>query len=123
MRAEAVGFYRGEDAERGQLMTRFSAVIANYRAFVRRTLVFLGWNRSMNQIVDPLPTVVQAPRLFAGEIDFGDVTQSSSAFLSVHDSLSFFRAVYDSFAELPGGASSASTGWSPPTKRQGSYRL
>ena len=45
--AEAVGLYRGENAERGQLMTRFAAVIANYRAFVRRTLVFLGWNRSM----------------------------------------------------------------------------
>jgi vitamin B12/bleomycin/antimicrobial peptide transport system ATP-binding/permease protein len=96
--AEAVGFYRGENAERGELMTRFAALIANYRAFVRRTLVFLGWNRSMNQIVSPLPTVVQAPRLFAGEIQLGDVTQSSSAFLSVHDSLAFFRAVYDSFA-------------------------
>ena len=90
--------YRGENAERGQLMTRFAAVIANYRAFVRRTLLFLGWNRSISQIVDPLPTVVQAPRMFAGEIDFGDVTQSSSAFLQLHDSLSWFRAVYDSFA-------------------------
>jgi putative ATP-binding cassette transporter len=96
--AEAVGLYRGEDAERSQLLTRFMAVIANYRAFVRRTLVFLGWNRSMNQIVSPLPMVVQAPRLFAGEIELGDVTQSSSAFRSVHDSLAFFRAVYDSFA-------------------------
>src|SRR6476469_8037418 len=96
--AEAVGLYRGENAERGQLMTRFAAVIANYRAFVRRTLLFLGWNRSISQIVDPLPTVVQAPRLFAGEIDFGDVTQSSSAFGQLHDSLSWFRAVYDSFA-------------------------
>jgi putative ATP-binding cassette transporter len=96
--AEAVGLYRGEDAERGQLMTRFMDVIANYRAFVRRTLLFLGWNRSISQIVDPLPTVVQAPRLFAGEIDFGDVTQSSSAFGQLHDSLSWFRAVYDSFA-------------------------
>ena len=52
----------------------------------------------MSQIVDPLPTVVQAPRMFAGEIHFGDVTQSSSAFGQLHDSLSFFRAVYDSFA-------------------------
>jgi putative ATP-binding cassette transporter len=95
---EAVGFYRGEGAERGQLLTRFAAVIANYRAFVRRNVAFLGWNKAMNQIVSPLPTVVQAPRLFAGEIQLGDVTQSSSAFLSVHDSLSFFRAVYDSFA-------------------------
>jgi vitamin B12/bleomycin/antimicrobial peptide transport system ATP-binding/permease protein len=96
--AEAVGLYRGENAERSQLMTRFTAVITNYRAFVRRTLVFLGWNRSISQIVDPLPTVVQAPRLFAHVIDLGDVTQSSSAFKQLHDSLSWFRAVYDSFA-------------------------
>jgi vitamin B12/bleomycin/antimicrobial peptide transport system ATP-binding/permease protein len=95
---EAVGFYRGESAERGQLTTRFAAIIDNYRAFVRRTLAFLGWNKAMNQIVSPLPTIVQARRLFAGEIQFGDVTQSSSAFLQVHDSLAFFRAIYDSFA-------------------------
>jgi putative ATP-binding cassette transporter len=96
--AEAVGLYRGEGAERGALMTRFAAVIANYRAFVRRTIAFLGWNRSMSQIVDPLPYVVQAPRLFDGQIQLGDVTQSSSAFLRVHDSLAFFRNVYDAFA-------------------------
>jgi putative ATP-binding cassette transporter len=95
---EAVGFYRGESAERGRLMTRFAAVINNYRAFVRRGVAFLGWNRSVSQIVDPLPTIVQAPRLFAGQIQLGDITQSSSAFLQVHGSLSFFRAVYDSFA-------------------------
>ncbi|MCU1698384.1 MAG: ABC-type uncharacterized transport system, permease and ATPase component [Mycobacterium sp.] len=95
---EAVGFYRGERAERDRLMTRFSAIITNYRAFVRRGVLFQGWNRSVHQIVSPLPTVVQIPRVFAGEISLGDMTQSSSAFLSVHDSLSFFRAVYDSFA-------------------------
>jgi vitamin B12/bleomycin/antimicrobial peptide transport system ATP-binding/permease protein len=95
---EAVGFYRGQRTENGQLTTRFAAIIANYRAFVRRGVAFLGWNRTVHQVVSPLPTVVQAPRLFAGEIQLGDVTQSSSAFLSVHDSLSFFRAVYDAFA-------------------------
>jgi putative ATP-binding cassette transporter len=95
---EAVGLYRGARTERSALATSFAAIIRNYRAFVRRSIAFLGWNRSMNQIVSPLPTVVQAPRLFAGEIQLGDVTQSSSAFLSVHDSLAFFRAVYDAFA-------------------------
>jgi len=95
---EAIGLYRGEAAEQGQLMTRFAAIITNYRAFVRRGIAFLGWNRSMNEIVDPLPTIIQAPRLFAGEIQFGDVTQSSSAFVSVQGSLSFFRSVYDAFA-------------------------
>ena len=95
---EAVGLYRGEGAERGQLMTRFTAVIANYRAFVRRSITFLGWNRSVSKIVSPLPTIVQAPRAIAGEIKLGDISQSSVAFLNVHDSLSWFRAVYDAFA-------------------------
>ncbi len=96
--AEAVGFYRGERAEYQVLTKRFMAIIANYRAFVRRSLIFLGWNRALTLIVTPLPLVIQAPRLFAGQISFGDVNQSSSAFSAIHDSLSFFRSVYDSFA-------------------------
>jgi putative ATP-binding cassette transporter len=96
--AESVGLYRGERTEQSTLTQRFAAVIDNYRAYVRRGVAFLGWNRSMSQIIDPLPLIVQAPRLFAGDIQLGDVTQSASAFGRVHDSLSFFRAVYDSFA-------------------------
>lgn len=96
--AEAVGFYRGEDAERGLLRTRFAAIIANYRRYVKRTIALTGWNLSMSQIINPLPLVIQAPRLFNGEITLGGVTQSSSAFGSIHDSLSFFRNAYDSFA-------------------------
>ncbi|KQY09015.1 multidrug ABC transporter ATP-binding protein [Mycobacterium sp. Root135] len=96
--AEAVGFSRGEPVERRGLAERFGRIIVNYRALVWRGVAFLGWNKAMSQIVDPLPLIVQAPRLFAGQITFGDVSQSSSAFRSVQASLSFFRAVYDSFA-------------------------
>ena len=96
--AEAVRFHRGERTERGELSTRFARVIANYRRLVLRSVAFLGWNRSMSQIVSPLPLVIQAPRMFAGEISFGDVTQSAGAFGSVQNSLSWFRAVYDAFA-------------------------
>jgi vitamin B12/bleomycin/antimicrobial peptide transport system ATP-binding/permease protein len=96
--AEAVGLYRGERAERAMLSGRFAAIITNYRAFVRRGVAFLGFNMATNQIVDPLPTIIQVQRLFAGELKLGDVQQSSAAFLNVALSLSFFRAVYDSFA-------------------------
>ncbi len=96
--AEAVGFSRGERVEGIGLSDRFARIIVNYRALVWRGVAFLGWNKAMSQIVDPLPLIVQAPRLFAGEINLGDVSQSSSAFRSVQGSLSFFRAVYDSFA-------------------------
>ena len=96
--AEAVGFYRGERAERAQLMSRFDATIANYRHYVRRTIGFVGWNVTVTQPITPLPFIVQAPRLFAGSIKLGDVTQSSSAFGHIEESLSFFRNAYDRFA-------------------------
>lgn len=96
--AEAVGLYRGERAERAQLANRFDATIANYRRYVRRTIGFLGWNVTVTQAINPLPFIVQAPRLFAGSIKLGGVTQSASAFGHIEDSLSFFRNAYDRFA-------------------------
>jgi vitamin B12/bleomycin/antimicrobial peptide transport system ATP-binding/permease protein len=54
----------------------------------------------VSQTIVPLPWVIQAPRLFAGQIDFGDVGQSATAFGNIHDSLSFFRNNYDAFASF-----------------------
>lgn len=96
--AEAVGFYRGEAAERKLLDGRFSAVIANYRGYVRRTLGLVGWNYSVTETILPLPYVLQAPRLFAGTIKLGDVTQSAGAFGKIESGLSFFRNAYSQFA-------------------------
>lgn len=96
--AEAVAFYRGEVVERGKLLVRFDAVVTNYRHFIRRTMIFTGWNLSMNHIIMPLPWLLQAPRLFSGQISFGDVTQSAGAFGAIQDALSFFRNSYDVFA-------------------------
>lgn len=96
--AEAVGFYRGERVERAQLWQRFTPIIANYRTFIRRTIIWGGWNIAVSQAIVPLPWVIQAPRLFAGRIDFGDVGQSATAFGNIQDSLSFFRNNYDNFA-------------------------
>ncbi|MGY4652590.1 ABC transporter ATP-binding protein/permease [Mycobacterium sp. URHB0021] len=96
--AEAVGFYRGEKAEREQLDTRFSAVISNYRSYVRRTLRLIGWNYTVTETILPLPFLLQAPRLFAGFIRLGDVTQSAGAFGKIESGLSFFRNAYSQFA-------------------------
>nr|WP_235892333.1 ABC transporter ATP-binding protein/permease [Mycolicibacterium hodleri] len=96
--AEAVAFYRGERAEREQLTVRFTAVIANYRRYVRRTVGLVAWNFSATQAVSPLPLLLQAPRLFAGTIKLGDVTQSGTAFGKIQSGLSFFRNAYSQFA-------------------------
>jgi putative ATP-binding cassette transporter len=96
--AEAVGFYRGESAERVQLSRRFRPIIDNYLRYVNRTVGWFGFNISMTQVIVPLPWVLQAPRLFAGQIKFGAVTQTERAFSSIFDGLSFFRNSYDQFA-------------------------
>ncbi|KAA8968201.1 MAG: ABC transporter ATP-binding protein/permease [Mycobacterium sp.] len=96
--AEAVGFYRGERAEQTQLWARFTPIIDNYRRWVRRTIGYLGWNASVSQTIVPLPWLLQAPRLFAGKIDLGDVGQTATSFGNIESSLSFFRNNYDAFA-------------------------
>ena len=96
--AEAIAFFRGERAEREQLDTRFGAIIANYRRYVRRTVGLRGWNFSVTQVIVPLPYILQAPRLFAGTIKLGDVTQSATVFGEIQSSLSFFRNAYSQFA-------------------------
>ncbi|MGN7780325.1 ABC transporter ATP-binding protein/permease [Mycolicibacterium sp. 22603] len=96
--AEAVAFYRGEVAERVQLRRRFEPVVANYKRYVNRSIAFNGWNLTVSQLINPLPWIIQAPRLFAGEIKLGDVSQTSSAFGNIQSSLSFFRNSYDAFA-------------------------
>jgi vitamin B12/bleomycin/antimicrobial peptide transport system ATP-binding/permease protein len=96
--AESVAFYRGENAEGVQLRDRFGAIVSNYRRFINKTVMFTGWNLSMNNVIIPLPWVLQAPRLFSGQIRLGDVYQSVAAFGAIQDALSFFRNSYDVFA-------------------------
>ncbi|WP_460353356.1 ABC transporter ATP-binding protein/permease [Mycobacterium sp. ZZG] len=94
----AIGLYRGELAEQSVLKGRLDAVMANYRRWLNRMMLYFGWNVSVSQTINPLPWLVQAQGLFAGRITFGDVWQSSNAFGAIHDSLSFFRNAYDQFA-------------------------
>lgn len=94
----AIGLYRGENAERRILKGRLAEVMDNYRHWLTRMVVFAGWNVSVSQVINPLPYIVQAPRLFSRQISFGDVMQSATAFGMIHDSLSFFRNAYDEFA-------------------------
>jgi putative ATP-binding cassette transporter len=96
--AENIAFYRGERVERAGLFARFRAVIAQYWRIVYRTLKFDGWNLSVNQVAVIFPWLIQGPRFFAGQVTFGDVTQTDQAFGQIHDSLSFFREAYSDFA-------------------------
>ncbi len=96
--AESVAFYRGEKAEAKQLKGRFDAIIANFWRLLYRSMGFTGWNFAVSQTAAVFSSVFQVPRLIAGQITYGDVSQSASAFGQVQDKLSFFRNAYDRFA-------------------------
>ncbi|MEJ3651467.1 ABC transporter ATP-binding protein/permease [Actinomycetes bacterium KLBMP 9759] len=96
--SENIAFHRGEAVERGTLLSRFTAIIGNYWSIVFTSLRFQGFNVIISQAAEIVPSIIQAPRYFAGQITLGDVTQTGSAFGQVHDSLSFFRLAYDDFA-------------------------
>src|SRR6185312_8778338 len=87
----AIGLYRGENVERRLLASRLADVMTNYARWLNRMVRFKAWNLTVSQAINPLPYVVQAPRLFASEISFGDVIQSATAFVTIHNALSFFR--------------------------------
>lgn len=95
---ESIAFYQGEAVERAHLHRRFAAVIENAWQLVYRSLKFYGFNFVVDQTSVVFPIVVQAPRLFAKQITFGDVMQSATAFDQLYAALSFFRNSYDQFA-------------------------
>ena len=96
--AEAVGFYRGESAERVQLSARFRPIIDNYLRYVNRTVGWFGFNVSMSQLIVPLPWEMVAAKEYPRPFKFGGVTQTATAFNNISDGLSFFRNAYDQFA-------------------------
>lgn len=95
---ESIAFFKGEKPEKKKLYQRFSDVIANSWALVFRSIKFDGFNIAVTQAAVVFPMIIQAPRLFAKEIQLGDVIQTAQAFGEVQDALSFIRTSYDSFA-------------------------
>jgi putative ATP-binding cassette transporter len=97
--SEQIALLRGETAERGQLMGRFAALVANWLRIMTRTKQLTFFTASYNQVSVVFPIVVVSPAYFAGILQLGGLTQTASAFNSVQGALSFFINVYRQFAE------------------------
>ncbi|WP_242453900.1 hypothetical protein [Mycolicibacterium sp. P9-64] len=61
--ASAIGLYRGEGVECGLLDRRLASVITNYRSWLNRMVIFLGWILAGSQAIYPLPYIVLPQRL------------------------------------------------------------
>ncbi|MGK7900001.1 MAG: ABC transporter ATP-binding protein/permease [Hormoscilla sp.] len=101
--AEAIAFYQGEAQEGMQLKSRFREVISNFNALI-------GWQRNLDffttaygYFVIILPTVVVAPMYFAGEIDFGAISQAGFAFSQVLGALSIIVNQFEQISAFAAG--------------------
>ncbi len=108
--AESIAFYGGEEKEESLLWNRLQSVVQNYGDLLiasQRLNFFTSFYRFLIQI---LPAAVVAPLYFKGDIEFGVVNQSSSAFNHIltdislvvfqYEALAGFSAVIDRLGEL-----------------------
>ena len=96
--SESIALDRGEPVERQQIGGRFTAVLANYLALIRRQKRLIWFTNGYGQAAVVFPFIVAAPRFFSGAIQLGELMQIASAFGRVQDSLSWFVDNYDSLA-------------------------
>lgn len=92
--SESIAFYGGEKYELGTVKERFGQVLDNYKSTIdlQRNLMFFTQGTQM--IFTNLPIFFLAPRYFSGQLDFGQITQASGAFVSILAALGF---IVDSF--------------------------
>lgn len=95
--SESIAFYEGEAHERKLLNQQFQAIIGNRWRLLKQKLKLAGFNDMVTQGIKLLPILLQAPRLFAGEIKIGDVQQTVQASSRLQNAMSFFRNFYKDF--------------------------
>jgi vitamin B12/bleomycin/antimicrobial peptide transport system ATP-binding/permease protein len=96
--SEGVALYRGEEDELRGFRTRFSSVVDNWWAIMKRQKLLAFFTVGYNQAAVVFPFVVGAPRYFSGAIQLGGLVQISNAFGQVQGALSWFIGAYTDFA-------------------------
>jgi vitamin B12/bleomycin/antimicrobial peptide transport system ATP-binding/permease protein len=97
--AENVAFYAGEARELDNFDGRFSSVVRNWWAIIKRRKRLSWFTNGYAQVAIVFPFLVASPRYFARAIHLGGLMQISSAFGQVQDSLSFIVNSYTDIAE------------------------
>lgn len=95
---EGIALYSGEQEEKSTLLHRFGAVIGNWRAIMTRTKLINMVVVGQGQAAAIFPTIIIAPRYFAGTVQLGQMFQTVEAFGQVLDSLSWIVNSYTNLA-------------------------
>ncbi|NJO42413.1 MAG: ABC transporter ATP-binding protein, partial [Cyanobacteria bacterium RU_5_0] len=116
--AESIAFYQGQGHELSQVQQRFSSVYRNFNRLIRWQFNLMIFQNGYQYLTFVLPFIVLAPRLFAGELEIGVISQSQAAFeriglalglvITQFDQLSAFVAGIDRLDQLATSARSHS---------------
>jgi putative ATP-binding cassette transporter len=91
---EGIALYHGEEEEQGLLKHRFTSVIGNWWAIMRRLRWFNALTSGYGLLAGIFPIVVAAPRYFFGTMELGDLMQTLGAFGQVQGAMSWFINQY-----------------------------
>ncbi|KAL2630011.1 hypothetical protein R1flu_014697 [Riccia fluitans] len=98
--AESIAFYSGEGHEANTTKGFFAALVANVRDLIlwRRHLGLFNNAYEFSMLV--VPSIIIAPRYFAGEVEFGVIAQTGFAFNRILQALSLIVMRFDNFSGL-----------------------
>jgi vitamin B12/bleomycin/antimicrobial peptide transport system ATP-binding/permease protein len=91
---EGIALYHGEKEEQELLYERFSSVIGNWWAIMRRLRWLNALIAGYSQLASIFPIVVAAPRYFFGTMELGDLMQTVGAFGQVQGAMSWIIDQY-----------------------------
>eukprot|EP01025_Chloroclados_australasicus_P031214 TRINITY_DN31579_c0_g1_i4.p1 TRINITY_DN31579_c0_g1~~TRINITY_DN31579_c0_g1_i4.p1 ORF type:complete len:631 (-),score=42.04 TRINITY_DN31579_c0_g1_i4:273-2165(-) len=97
--AEALAFYDGEQQEEYEIRGRFRNLVNVVDRRIRWLMGLDLWNNAYSYATILVPSLVTAPRYFAGQLEFGDISQAGFAFGRIESALSM---IVDRISELSG---------------------
>lgn len=98
--AESIAFYRGEKHEVSSIRGFFSILVGNTRELLVWTRHLALFSNAYEYAVVIIPSLIIAPRYFAGEVEFGVISQTGFAFKSILTALSMIVLKFDHFSGL-----------------------
>lgn len=98
--AESIAFYRGENLERQQVTERLIEAIRNFDLLIIWQAIIELFQYAYNYFTRVVPYLIVAPLYFAGETDFGTITQAVLAFREVLRALSIITNQIDTLSRF-----------------------
>jgi len=97
--SEQVAALHGEAAERDRHIDRFSNIVANWIAIMKRQKRLMFFTQSYTQASVIFPYLMVSPVYFSRAMQLGGLMQTGSAFERVQNALSYFVTAYQSIAQ------------------------